>query len=363
MIGKTLSLYIAVKFAKNVLFMMIALLFLIVTVDFVEQLRKAAEIDDVSVWSLYLISLYKAPIFLERAFPFGCLFAAMMTLTQLNTKLELVVARAAGISAWQFLLPLGFTSVIIGLFAAMVYNPVAIMSQERSKELTASVYPAKLKAADKAKNGYWIRQDDESGSYVINANFARNRGTLLDDVTIVRWNPDGSMQDRIDAPNAVFRDDHWLLIQTKTTHTDGTVSESGNLRLKTKLHADNLLGASTPPDALSFWELRNAAERVAKSGANHLPYLVQFHGLLSLPFFLVAMVLIAACVSLRFVRFGQVGRMILGGILSGFVLYIVTSLITSMGSNGIVPPAVAAWSPACVAILFGMSILLHQEDG
>jgi len=102
---------------------------------------------------------------------------------------------------------------------------------------------------------------------------------------------------------------------------------------------------------------------VGNAGGNHLPYLVQFHTLLATPVFLIAMVLIAASVSLQFVRFGQAGKMILGGILSGFVLYTITSLITSLGSNGIVPPAVAAWSPACVAILFGMSILLHQEDG
>jgi lipopolysaccharide export system permease protein len=77
----------------------------------------------------------------------------------------------------------------------------------------------------------------------------------------------------------------------------------------------------------------------------------------------VAMVIIASTVSLKFVRFGQIGRMIIGGILSGFVLYTVTKFVTSLGSNGIIPPIVAAWSPAIVAIFFGVSILLHQEDG
>ena len=81
------------------------------------------------------------------------------------------------------------------------------------------------------------------------------------------------------------------------------------------------------------------------------------------PAFLIAMVIIAASVSLRFVRSGQAGRLILGGILSGFVLYAAARLVTSLGSNGIVPPFVAAWSPSLVAILFGMSILLYQEDG
>ena len=105
MIGKTLFGYIAVRFAKTVAAMMISLLLLIVLIDFVEQLRKASEVSDVSLMALLQLSMLKAPIFLDKAFPFGCLFAAMITLTQLNLKMELVVARAAGVSAWQFLMP------------------------------------------------------------------------------------------------------------------------------------------------------------------------------------------------------------------------------------------------------------------
>ena len=363
MIGKTLFIYIAVRYFKNVVAMLLALMFLIVTVDFVEELRKASQLENASVWQLYQVSFFKAPVFLEKAFPFGCLFAAMMTLNQMNAKMELVVARAAGVSAGQFLLPICLVGIVLGFFVAMAYNPVAILSQEKSKDLRAEIYSTKARAAEKSINGYWIRQKDESGSAVINANLARNRGQTLTDVTIVRWNPDGSLLNRIDADSAYYRQDHWLLLGTKITENDGRVVEGGALRLRTNLLPENLLGASTPPESVPFWELRATAANLAGTGGNSKAYLVQFHKLLSLPAFFIAMILIAANVSLKFARFGQAGKLILGGILSGFVLYTISSLITSLGSNGIVPPAVAAWAPVCVAILFGMSILLHQEDG
>lgn len=363
MIGKTLFFYIAVRYFKSVIAMILGLMFLIVTVDFIEELRKASQIDDASIWQLYMISLLKAPVFLEKAFPFGCLFAAMMTLNQMNSKMELVVARAAGISAWQFLLPIGSVGIFLGIFVATAFNPVAILSQEKSKDLRAVVYSSEVRAAEKSVNGYWIRQEDETGSAVLNANLARDRGQTLTDVTIVRWHKDGALLNRIDATTALYRGDHWLLLGTKITENDGRVVEGGALRLKTNLRPENLFGASTPPESVPFWELREAAHKLEGTGGNSKAYLVQFHKLLSLPAFFIAMILIAAAVSLKFARFGQAGRMILGGILSGFVLYTISSLITSLGSNGIVPPAVAAWAPVCVAILFGMSILLHQEDG
>lgn len=85
--------------------------------------------------------------------------------------------------------------------------------------------------------------------------------------------------------------------------------------------------------------------------------------MIALPALLVAMTLIAAMVSLTFVRFGQSLYSILGGILCGFLLYVVSELITAFGEAGSVPPIVAAWVPVIVASTIGTTVLLHKEDG
>jgi lipopolysaccharide export system permease protein len=75
------------------------------------------------------------------------------------------------------------------------------------------------------------------------------------------------------------------------------------------------------------------------------------------------MVLIAATVSLGLARGGQTGRMILGGVVAGFVLYVVTEIARDLGSEGLVPAALAAWAPGAVATLLGVTVLLYREDG
>lgn len=365
MIGKTLYFYISLRFLKVLIAMVLGLGFLIVTVDFIEQLRKSANIEDVSLWSLYTIALLRAPTFIEKAFPFACLFAAMITLTQLNLKMELVVARAAGISASQFLLPISITAALVGLFVAMVYNPMAIRAFERSEDLSAEViYKKPSQNNNVTTRGYWIKQQDANGgSSIINAEIARNGGRLLDNVSIIRFDREWKIIERLDAKQAIHRPGTWLLNEVTKTDVSGQKLILGSTNLETRLTEDELLGISAKPDAISFWKLRETAKRVEKSGTNGRPYMVQFHSLTALPLFLLAMVIVAATVCLRFVRFGQVGRMILGGIFCGFVLYTLTSLITALGSNGVVTPALAAWAPGLVATLFGMSVLLHQEDG
>jgi len=90
---------------------------------------------------------------------------------------------------------------------------------------------------------------------------------------------------------------------------------------------------------------------------------MQYQSLLALPALLMAMTLIAATVSLKFVRFGQSGTMILGGVIAGFMLYVVSVLVKAFGNAGFVPPFVAAWVPVVIATFFGVSFLLHKEDG
>lgn len=353
------------RFLKVLVAMVLGLAFLIVTVDFIEQLRRAANIENVSLWSLYSISLLRAPIFIEKAFPFACLFAAMITLTQLNLKMELVVARAAGISASHFLLPISISAALVGVFVATVYNPIAIQAFKNSEDLSAEVLSKKQRVNNNTtKRDYWIKQqDDNGGSSIINAQVVRDDGKLLDNVSIVRFNNNWEITERLDVKQAIHSKGAWLLNDVIKTDTSGKSLNLNSMKLKTGLTENELLGVSAKPENISFWELRETAKRVEKSGTNGKPYRVQFHSLTALPLFLLAMVIVAATVCLRFVRFGQVGRMILGGIFFGFVLYTFTSLITALGSNGVVPPALAAWAPGFVATLFGMSILLHQEDG
>lgn len=363
MIGWTLSLYIARKYFVTVGVMLLSLLFFIILIDFIEQLRRAAERPEIPVLGLFQLAALKTPTFLEKAFPFGCLFAAMITLTQLNQRLELVVARASGVSAWQFLMPVSAASLLIGLFAAMVYNPLAVTAFEKSKTLETRLFDRHDRRRDAQIAGYWLRQDDQAGSSVLNARIAREGGRILDDVKVIRFDETGRIYDRIDATRAEFQPGGWIFTEALVTGDDARTVAHARYEIDSRLTADILAGVTANPDTVPFWSLPEIARKSVLAGGSPDKYRTQFQNLLAMPALLVAMVIIAATVSLRFVRYGQIGRMILGGILAGFVLYTVTKLATSLGSNGIVPPIVAAWSPPIVAIAFGITILLYQEDG
>jgi lipopolysaccharide export system permease protein len=123
-IGPTLGRYFAARFARTVLGVFVTVFALVYTLDFVE-LRRAGESQGASTGLMAQLSLYRTPAVAEGVLPFAVLFGSMATLLQLSRKLELVVARAAGISAWQFLQPGIFVALALGALAVGVYNPVS----------------------------------------------------------------------------------------------------------------------------------------------------------------------------------------------------------------------------------------------
>ncbi len=133
--------------------------------------------------------------------------------------------------------------------------------------------------------------------------------------------------------------------------------------LATTLEPEQMRQSFTPPEAVGFWAMPSVIERTQRAGLDTTRYELRYQSLLARPLLLVAMVLVAASVSLRFFRFGGVTKLVIAGVAAGFVLYVATQLSEELGSSGIVNPVVAAWLPAAIGAMLGALGLLHQEDG
>ncbi|HMS97064.1 MAG TPA: LptF/LptG family permease, partial [Tabrizicola sp.] len=81
------------------------------------------------------------------------------------------------------------------------------------------------------------------------------------------------------------------------------------------------------------------------------------------PLLLAAMVLVAAGFTMRHVRSGGTGRMVLFAMLAGFGIFFLRNFAQAMGNTGQIPILLAAWSPPAIALLMSLGFLLHLEDG
>lgn len=363
MIGRTLALYFAGRFATMVIAMFIFFFVMIATISYFELVWEILRHDKVDVWVRTAVTLLRVPAISEHAFPFATLFGSIAAFVTANRRLEVVVARAAGVSAWQFLLPATTVGLLIGIFAVTVYNPLAVMAHHYSSTLNATLH-AKSQTTFETRSGpVWLRQASGDRESIIGAGESFNRGLALTAVTAMIFDQEGRFIERVDAGTAEYNQGEWLLENSTVTAPGKTPNKVASYRIATALGPDAVRQTFENIDGVSFWGLPTLIALAEKAGISTDRYRLRYNSLLAMPILLVAMVLVAAIVSLRFSRSKELGYMILAGIGVGFVLYVVTKIARDLGGAGIVPAPLAAWSPTIVAILIGTTVLLHLEDG
>ena len=360
-IGLTLGLYFLRRFAQSIIGVFLAFFSFVYLVDFIELIRRAGEAPTATTWRLAELSLFRVPAVTEQIVPFAVLFGSLWAFLNLNRKLELVVTRSAGISAWQFGAPAFVVAFLIGLFAMTVYNPVAANLKRQADALEGRLFGRD--GVGSGETGLWVRQKSVDGEAILRAEKTVRRGAAFGGVTAFVFDQEGRFSERIEAPNADLKGGFWQFSNARVLMPDSEPAEYETYLLATNLTAEQVNESLTASDTVSFWELPALVDRLELAGLDATRYRLRYQSLIARPMLLVAMVLLAASVSLRFFRFGGVARMVLGGVLAGFMLYVATEVAEDLGSAGILSAFSASWTPAIVGGLLGALALLNQEDG
>ena len=336
---------------------------LVMLVDYLEMMRRYAHVPNASVLTIATASFYRVPQILERILPFAVLIGAMSSFLALSRRLELVVARSAGVSAWQFIAPAVIAALGVGIFATAVYNPVAAVLHEQSKWMEAELSGNAPQRRGVTGSGIWLRQRGADGNSIINAASSREQGILLSTVTVFVYDTNNKFMERIEAVSAKLEQGQWRLENARVYAPGSPPADRAAYLLSTNLTAEQVQETFSTPETVPFWELPEYISRAENAGLSASAFQLQYQKLLSRPFLLAGMVFLAAAFSLRFFRFGGVQKMVLGGVGSGFLFYIVTKLADDLSKAELINPTVAAWSPAVMTGLAGFLALLYLEDG
>jgi lipopolysaccharide export system permease protein len=182
-------------------------------------------------------------------------------------------------------------------------------------------------------------------------------------VTIWRLSHDAAFEERIDAPVAQLSG---RIIELKDARMKTTGSQ---ITQRTPIYAVptaltlSALRENVPlPETMSIWDLPRYMVLAKSVGLSTTRYNIRFHDLCSTPLKLTAMVLIAALFSLGPARSGGAFRLLIAAVGSGFALYVISELSTALGESGAAPEALAAWTPALVATIVAVSLLMRLEE-
>lgn len=369
----TLSLYIGRHFLFSVLAALTLLLIIIGLVELLELIRRSSDAPrGVPFFIIVEMAMLKLPTTAEKIYPFAFLIGGMVTLSRLTRSNELVVARSAGVSVWQFLFPGVALALVLGIFFVAIMNPIAAATISRYEKVEGRYITGKPSILSISPSGLWLRQVGETqltfqgapaSEYILHALRMDPASLQLTEVIVFLFDDQHRFLGRIDSPEATLAPGKWAMKQAVLSSPDMPTETLPAYDMPTQLTLNQIQDSFAAPETFSVWALPGFIGLLEKAGFSALRHKLHLHSLMAMPALLAGMLLLAAVFSLRQARRGRTGILIVMGVAAGFLLYFATNLIYALGAAGSLPVWLAGWAPSLVVVMFAVAALLHFEDG
>jgi len=342
---------------------MLVAMALIVLLDALELVRRSASVPDVDGLVIATMAALHLPHLLEIVLPFAMFFAAIAALWSLTRHNEIAIARAAGLSVWQFLLPGFATAILIGILKITILNPLSASALSSYEDYNSQFFNKTANSPILQGKELWLRDVSGNGDIIVHArNNAESRGHFSN-LTIFKFEDDGRFLARYDAASGVLEDGHWRLIEPAISGPAAASSQVAEVRVPTRLNWMRLEESFARPASLPIWQIPAFIELLESAGFSATAYKVHLHAALASPFTMAAMVLLAASFVLRPPRKGGLFPLLTLAASIGLGTYFLSQIFLRLGLSGQLPPLLSAWGAVGCISMLGGAWLLYTEDG
>lgn len=364
---KLINLYIAKNFLIKFLQVVLGFSLMIFFVNFLDAIDKSREAE-VPFYAIISMAFLQIPNFLNDIVPSLVLIAAIITFFLLSSKSEITIIRMSGFSLWQILRPIAISAMLIGIFWVTIFGPVSIKMVEKFNTLEGKYILNELREVVAPRNGIWLKQankEDSDEELIIQAKKVYKENLELNKVTIWFFDRDNQFYKKIDADKMLLKDNYWLLSDVIINDHETLNKKLDNLSIPTNLKADfvmqKIVNNFQNEKLFSIFKLPNLIKDLRSAGFASTKFKVYFHLLINRPFLFLAMTLIACYFGLNHIRDRNGALMIFLGIILGLVLYIITSIMNTLGSSGIIPIFASTWLITLICLAIG-TLLIYQKE-
>jgi lipopolysaccharide export system permease protein len=357
--SRTIARYAGKMFLVRSAAFLVGLIVILESLDLLGESGKilaAAGNGEAELWTY--VSL-RVPQLIQLFLPFAVLLATLVTLATLNQNSEVVIFKAAGISAHQILAPLFVAAFGIAV-ANFVFNETVTTRATQQLKVWQDNEYRKLPAEKKPVNEIWVR----GGNDLFRATGVSglDDATVLDGVTIYD-RTENQLISIVMADTARPMAGGWRLANARVFNVArGTVTEKPSLDFKSVVVPRQFTTTSINPAWLPLWELwpQIAEQRAAGKPVDTL-VAAAWHKI-SGPLSTVLMPLLGAVAAFGLARSGRLFVRAVIGMFLGFAFFVADNFMLAMGNFGTVPPVMAAWAAFVLFFLIGEAVLIRTEE-
>lgn len=357
---KKFDRYIFARLTAITLFVIFALLFIFIVIDFSEH---SDEFTDRGATMAQVFGTYYfnyIPEIIRLVTPMAIFVAVLYLTGQLSERMEIVALKAAGVSLYRLLAPyLAFALLTAGVLS---YMDGYVIPDANAKRIEFESRFLKDKA-ERMDRSQIYRQESENVLYRIN--YYNSSQQVGHSVEVIDFAGDSIRQiTKIDRLIWKPEKNRWLMLGINKR-----IFGPGGFRDLRTDSADTTLSilprdlARTTSDIfqLTYPEARDYIAAIERSGAGSvgLPK-IQFYGRLAYPLAIPVITIVGFSIA-AVRRQGGKGAYIAAGFFISIIYLVFMKLMEPVGSQGAMDPAVAALLPHLAFFVLGMGMLISAR--
>ncbi len=354
-----INYYILKKFLYSFLITFVILASIIFIGDFVEQFRKTAG-KNVPFNIVLQLTIFNFPNLITYTLPITSFFSSILALLIFIRNSELTVISVMGISNLKAILPAIILHFFIGITFITLANPLIAIFDEKYSNLKYEYIDRVDKFASITKNGLWLKQDNYETNLtsVLYAKSTEQEGRVLNSFMLLEYDDKGAFNGRIDGKKAELNEGYWDMFEIQITPKFGETTYKNYVKYKTNIKPEDISDGLSSPSSISIWRLLTFISFLEELGYSAIDFKMHLYSLISLPFFISALVLLAFCLVQGIKQNDKFSKTIVSSLIIIFFLYFISNLLNALGSTSQIHPIVANFSMP--VITFMIAILIYQ---
>jgi len=372
---RTARRYLAREIYRSTSVVLIALLGLFTFFTLVDELDTVG--DKFPLAALFYLQFLSIPTRLYDLLPIGVLIGAILALSSLAQRNELVILRVSGVSGFGLLRMLWTVSLPI-IFGALILSEFLTPMAEIKSSETNLLMRGKVEGGRLA-SGYWFKEPTPNGgTRIINVGNLLALGNVSNlrvyefpdglTLSLVAQSEtgrfvDGKLVMQKVTENHIAPSIEQTLSDAKASTTPSvTVTQSAERSFETSLSADRLVARILTPERMSLLALNDYIDYLTRNQLQADRQVVAIWRKLAYPFTLLVMLTIAAPISFMQTRRGGVGAKVFLGILLGTGFFMVNQLALNVSLLYHWSPVVTALLPNIGAMILALSAVFAMEN-
>ncbi|MBU6339620.1 MAG: LptF/LptG family permease [Rickettsiales bacterium] len=363
-----ISLYIANNFLARLTQVLLGFSIMIFFINFIDAIEKVKD-TETPFYVAIIMAFLQIPDFLNDVIPSLILFSAIITFFFLSSRSEITVMRSSGLSLWNILQPIILSAFFIGIAWITIFNDASIKMNKAFNEFEANYVKHEQRASVEPTAGIWIRQnniENPDEEIIIQAKKIYQNDVEMNDITLWFFDKDGKFYKKIDAKKMVLRNDTWILEDLTLNDANAINKKLKEYLVKTNLSANfiqqKVVNNFQNVKLFSIFELPDLISELQLSGFSSTKFKVYLQSLLSKPLLFVSMIMIACFFGINHIRNNNSILMIFLGIISGLLLYIISSILNALGSSNLVPIFASTWIITIICLSIGILLIYKKEN-